>query len=38
MRAWDIDIDTDLSGILLYKKFNKEKNENISVHDISYKT
>ena len=38
MRAWDIDIDTDLSGILLYKKFNKEKNENISVYDISYKT
>ena len=38
MRAWDIDIDTDLSGILLYKKFNKEKNEIISVYDISYKT
>ena len=37
MRAWDIDIDTDFSGILSYKKFNKEKNENISVYDISYK-
>ena len=37
MRAWDIDIDTDFSGILSYKKFNKEKKENISVYDISYK-
>ena len=38
MRAWDIDIDTDFSGILLDKKLYKEKHENISIHDISYKT
>ena len=38
MRAWDIDIDTDFSGILLDKKLYKEKHENISIHDISYRT
>ena len=38
MRAWDIDIDTDFSGILLDKKLYKEKNENILIYDISCKT
>ena len=38
MRAWDIDIDTDFSGILLDEKLFDEKNENILIYDISYKT
>ena len=38
MRAWDIDIETDFSGILLDEKLCKEKNENILIYDISYKT
>ena len=38
MRAWDIDIDTDFSDILLDKKLYKEKNENILIYDISCKT
>ena len=38
MRAWDIDIDTDFSGIFLDEKLYKEKNESISIYDISYKT
>ena len=29
MRAWDIDIDTDFSGVLLDKKLYKEKHKNI---------
>ena len=37
MRAWDIDIDTDFSGILLDKILYKEKNENILIYVISYK-
>ena len=36
MRAWDIDIDTDFSSILLDEKLYKEKNENILIYDISY--
>ena len=35
MRAWDIDIDTDFNGILLDEKLNKEKNENILIHDFA---
>ena len=38
MRAWDIDIDTDFSGILLDKKLYQEKNKNILIYGISYKT
>ena len=38
MRAWDIDINTDFSGILLEEKLYKEKNENILIYEISYKT
>ena len=38
MRAWDIDIDTDFSTILLDKKLYKEKKENILIYNISYKT
>ena len=38
MRAWDIDIDTDLSGLLLDEKLYKEKNKNILIYDISYET
>ena len=38
MRAWDIDVDTDFSSILLDKKLCKEKNENVPIYDISYKT
>ena len=30
MKAWDIDIDTNFSGILLYEKLYKEKNLTIS--------
>ena len=37
MRAWDIDIDTDFSGILLSKKLYEERNENILIYIISYK-
>ena len=37
MRAWDIDINTNFSGILLGKKLYKEKKENILIYDISYK-
>ena len=38
MRAWDIDIDTNFSGILLDEKLYKEKNENVLIYDISHKT
>ena len=38
MRAWDIDIDNDFSGILLDEKLYKEKSENILIFDVSYKT
>ena len=38
MRAWGIDIDTDFSGILLDEKLYKEKNKNVLIYDISYKT
>ena len=38
MRTWDIDIDTDFSSILLDEKLYKQKNKNILVYDISYKT
>ena len=38
MRAWDIDIDTDFSGILLDKILYKERSENILVYGISNKT
>ena len=38
IRVWDIDIDTDFSDILLDKKLYKEKNKNILIYDISYKT
>ena len=38
MRAWNIDIETDFSGILLDEKLYKEKNQNIFIYDISYKT
>ena len=38
MKAWDIDIDTDFSGILLDEKLYKEKNENIIIYHISCKT
>ena len=37
MKAWDIDIDTDFSGILLDEKLYKEKNENIIIYHISCK-
>ena len=37
LRAWDKDIDTNSSGILLDEKLYKEKHENISIYDISYK-
>ena len=33
MRAWDIDIYTDFSGILLDEKLYREKNENILIYD-----
>ena len=35
MRAWDMDIDIDFNGILLDEKLNKEKNENILIHDFA---
>ena len=38
MRAWDIDIDIDSSGILLDEKLYKEKNKNILIDEISNKT
>ena len=38
MRSCDIDTDTDFSGVLLEKELYKEKNENILIYDISYKT
>ena len=38
MGTWDIDIDTDFSSISLDKKLYKQKNKNIVVYDISYKT
>ena len=38
MRAWDINIDNDFSGILLDEKLYKEKRENILIFDVSYKT
>ena len=37
MRAWDIDINPNFSGILLGKKLYKEKKENILIYDTSYK-
>ena len=37
MGAWDIDIDTDFSGILIDEKLYKERNENILIYDMSYK-
>ena len=30
-----MDIDTDFNGILLDEKLNKEKNENILIHDFA---
>ena len=36
MRAWDIDIDTDFSGILLDQKFYKEKNGNVLFISINH--
>ena len=33
MRAWDIDINTDFSGILLDEKY-KEKNRNILIYGL----
>ena len=38
MRVGEIDIDADFSGILLEKKLHKEKNKNVLMHDVSYKT
>ena len=38
IKACDIDIDTDFSGILLDEKLYKEKNENIIIYHISCKT
>ena len=32
MRAWDVDIDTDFSGVLLDEKLYKEKNKNILIY------
>ena len=37
MRAWDIDVDTDISGILLNDKLYKEKNENILIMTFNTK-
>ena len=34
MRAWDIDINTDFSGILLDEKLYKEKNRNILIYGL----
>ena len=36
MRAWDIDIDTDFSGILLDEKL--YTNEKMLIYKMSYKT
>ena len=40
MRVWDKDIDFCYISLhkKLYEKKNKKKNENILIHDISYKT
>ena len=38
IRAFDKDADADFSGILLGEKLYQEKNENILIYDISYKT
>ena len=38
MTAWDKNIDTDFSGILLDEKLYKEKKENILACNIIYKT
>ena len=38
MRAWNVDVDTYFSGILLDEKLYEEKKENILIYDISYKT
>ena len=38
MRAWDIDTDTDFSGILLDEKLYKEKKNFFLSYEISYKT
>ena len=38
MRAWDMDINIDFSGILLDEKLYKEKYENILIYNLSYKT
>ena len=37
MRAWDIDVEIDFSDISLEEKLYKENNENILIHEISYK-
>ena len=37
MTAWDTDVDTDFSDIILDEKLCKEKNENILIYNISYK-
>ena len=37
MRAWDIDVKIDFSDISLEEKLYKENNENILIHEISYK-
>ena len=38
IRAWDIEIDTDFSSILLNKNLYIKKIDNILIYDISYKT
>ena len=38
IRAWDIEIDTDFSSILLNKSLYIKKIDNILIYDISYKT
>ena len=38
IRAWDIEIDTDFSIILLNKNLYIKKIDNILIYDISYKT
>ena len=38
MRAWDIDVEIDFSDISLEEKLYKENNENILIHEISYKS
>ena len=38
IRAWDIELDTDFSSILLNKNLYIKKIDNILIYDISYKT